>query len=258
MERKANDRTGERPASNQPKLYGELASWFHLLTAPEDYADEADLYKRIIMEASGGSARTLLELGSGGGNNASHLKAHFRLTLVDRSQEMLELSRSLNPECEHIVGDMRTIRLDRVFDVVFVHDAVSYITTESDLRAVAKTAFAHCGSGGIALFVPDYVRERFMMGTEHGGHDGDGRALRYLAWAWDPDPTDVSYVVDFAYLLRDALGSVRVERDRHVCGAFARSTWLRVLAEAGFRPDVREAEHEEDEGRELFLGLRAN
>jgi ubiquinone/menaquinone biosynthesis C-methylase UbiE len=57
---------------------------------------------------------TLLELGSGGGNNASHLKAHFSLTLVDLSQGMLDLSRRLNAECEHIQADMKTLRLARI------------------------------------------------------------------------------------------------------------------------------------------------
>ena len=76
------------------KLYGELAPWFHLLTAPEDYADEADLYHTLILEEVP-TAREVLELGSGGGNNASHLKAHFSLTLIDRSPGMLELSAGL-------------------------------------------------------------------------------------------------------------------------------------------------------------------
>ncbi len=112
------------------RLYSDLAPWFHLLTHPSDYAEEAAYYTRVIDEASEGGARTLLELGSGGGNNASHLKARFECTLTDLSPGMLELSRALNPECEHVEGDMRTLRLDRTFDVVFVHDAVSYITTE--------------------------------------------------------------------------------------------------------------------------------
>ena len=48
---------------------------------------------------------------------------------------MLALSATLNPECEHLEGDMRTLRLGRTFDVVFIHDAISYLTTEDDLRA---------------------------------------------------------------------------------------------------------------------------
>ena len=176
----------------EPKLYRELAPWFHLLTAPEEYAEEAEHYRRMITEASERRPRTVLELGSGGGNNASHMKAHFELTLVDRSPQMLEVSRSLNPECEHLVGDMRTVRLGRTFDAVFVHDAVDYITTEPDLRAVAETAFVHCRPGGVAVFVPDYVRERFRPRTSHGGYDRGAMGLRYLEWVWDPDPSDTS------------------------------------------------------------------
>lgn len=76
----------------RPKLYGELANWFHLVTAPADYTDEAAFYIRLILEASFKKPRTLLELGSGGGNNAFHLKRHLRCTLVDLSHKMLRLS----------------------------------------------------------------------------------------------------------------------------------------------------------------------
>jgi len=76
----------------------------------------------------------VLELGSGGGHNAVHLKAHFALTLVDLSEQMLEVSRVLNPECEHHQGDMRTLLVDRSVDAVFVHDAVDDMTSQEDLR----------------------------------------------------------------------------------------------------------------------------
>ncbi len=111
-----------------------------------------------------GEARTLLELGSGGGNNASHLKRRFTCTLTDISPEMLALSRTLNPECEHIEGDMRTLRLDRTFDAVLVHDAIAYITTEDDLRATLETVAVHLRRGGAALLVPDTTRELFVPG----------------------------------------------------------------------------------------------
>jgi hypothetical protein len=40
-----------------PRLYRELAEWWPLLSAPEDYAEEAEEYRRLIDEASGGEAR---------------------------------------------------------------------------------------------------------------------------------------------------------------------------------------------------------
>ncbi len=152
--------------AEQPKLYRELASWWPLLSAPEDYAEEAAFYQRAIIDACARPPETLLELGSGGGNNASHLKARFRMTLTDLSPDMLKVSEALNPECEHIQGDMRTLGSGREFDAVFVHDAVCYLTTEEDVRAAIETAYVHCRPGGAALFCPDYVRENYR--AEYG------------------------------------------------------------------------------------------
>src|SRR5262245_19210318 len=112
-----------------PALYTKLADWFHLLTQPAEYADEAAAYRDALVGAAIPRPRTLLELGAGGGNNASHLKRDFACTLTDLSPAMLACSRAINPECEHIPGDMRSLRLGREFDAVLVHDAVCYMTT---------------------------------------------------------------------------------------------------------------------------------
>ena len=218
-----------------PRLYGDLAEWFPLLTAPADYAEEAEVYRALLTAAAQFPVATVLELGCGGGNNASHLKKHFELTLVDKSPGMLKVSRRLNPECEHRLADMRTVRLGKQFDAVFVHDAVSYVTTEDDLRATVRTAFEHCRPGGVALFVPDHLQETFRPGTDHGGHDGDGRAMRYLEWTRNPDPGATTYVTDFAYLLHDEAVGTSVLYDRHLCGLFSGDQWLRHPQGGRFR-----------------------
>jgi SAM-dependent methyltransferase len=229
----------------QPLLYTDLAEWFQLLTAPEDYAEEAAFYLRLLGEALGEPPGSLLELGSGGGNMASHYKRLVpAVTLSDLSPAMLALSQRLNPDLEHVPGDMRTIRLGRRYDAVFVHDAVCYLTTEADLREAMATAFTHLGPGGVAIFAPDHLRENFSESTDHGGHDGEERALRYLEWTWDPDPADSTYLVDYAYLLREAGQPMRTIYDRHVCGLFDRATWLRLLHEVGFASvTIRLLEH---------------
>jgi SAM-dependent methyltransferase len=239
-------------------MYGELASWFHLVTAPADYADEAEDVVRLLTDhgvklGPANPDATLLELGSGGGNTASHLKARARLTLTDIAPAMLALSMTLNPECEHIEGDMRTLRLGRTFDAVLLHDAVTYMTTEADLRAAIETTYAHLRPRGAVVLLPDFTAETYQPKTEHGGHDGpEGRSLRYLEWTFDPDPSDTTVVTDYAYLLRNADGSVRVLDDRHVEGIFSRATWLRLLDEVGFRVDASMDPWE----REVFVAVR--
>lgn len=238
--------------SDLPQLYGELAPWFHLLSAPADYAEEAEFARKTLLEASATPVETLLELGAGGGNNASHLKANFKMTLVDLSRQMLDLSRTLNPECEHLTGDMRTVRLHREFDAVFVHDAVMYMTTEEELGQAMDTAFIHCRPAGVALFMPDVVRETFVSLTTHGGHDGEDRGIRYIEWTYDPDPSDTTYTVDFAYLLREGRGPVRAVHDVHVFGIFSREVWLQLLRNAGFMPRLVRDPWD----REVFVGVK--
>ena len=166
-------------------MYSDLAPWFHLLTHPSRLRGRGRVRARAWSTTSAtGTPRTLLELGSGGGNNASHLKTRFECTLTDISPEMLALSRTLNPECEHLEGDMRTLRLGR--DVrrrlrprrdLVPHDRGAISARRSRPRRV------HVRPGGVVILTPDATTEIFAPATDHGGHDGeDGRSLRYLEW----------------------------------------------------------------------------
>ncbi|CAN5211536.1 hypothetical protein BH18ACT4_BH18ACT4_13870 [soil metagenome] len=239
------------------RFYGDLAVWWPLISPPEEYAEEAAFAATVLGSASI-PVRDVLELGSGGGHNAVHLKADFSLTLVDLSEEMLEMSRRLNPECDHHRGDMRTVRLGRSFDAVFVHDALDDMTTEHDLRRAIETAFIHCRPGVVAVFVPDRTEESFEEESDHGGNDGaDGRGVRYLEWSWDPDPGDDWVLTEYAFLLRDVDGSVEVVHETHRLGLFGRELWLRLLADAGFDPrTVTEVTTEDRTPREFFVGHR--
>lgn len=250
-------RPGSAPAPG-PRLYRDLARWYPLLTPVGDYAEGAAFYRRLF-EAHGHRApRTLLDLGSGGGHTAAHLKATLACTLVDLAPAMLAQSERLNPECEHVEGDLRSLRLGRTFDCVLLQDAVCYMTSRAELASAITTAFEHTRPGGVALFQPDYVTETFEPSTETGGGDDGTRAARYLEWRWRPDPSREVYVTDMAYLLRDETGSTEVAHDRHLMGLYPRATWLALIAGAGFDPLAVPFPHQASGhvGREVFLGLR--
>jgi len=240
-----------------PRLYTEIADWWPVLSAPEDYAEAAAFYREALLAACAKPPTTLLELGSGGGNNASHLKQRFRMTLVDRAPGMLAVSRRLNPECEHVEGDMRSVRLGREFDAVFIQDAIAYMQTEADLALAIATAYVHCRPGGAALFAPDSTRETFRTRTSHGGHDRGDRGLRYLEWTWDPDAADSTYVSFMVYVLREGPDHVRCVEDHHVCGLFSHAHWLAAIATAGFEARALPFAHSEIEpgSAHVFLGM---
>lgn len=243
--------------TGQHRFYVDLAPWWPLISPPEEYAEEAAFAAGLLAAASI-PVHDVLELGSGGGHNALHLKARFALTLVDLSAQMVVQSQLLNPECEHHVGDMRTLRLGREFDAVFVHDAVDYMTTETDLRQAIQTAYAHCRPGGVAVFVPDDTVETFEPGTDHGGHDSpDGRGVRYLEWTWDPDPSDTWVATEYAFLLREGPEKVRLVHETHHTGLFARAEWLRLLTAEGFTAQVVPEETTEERApRDIFVARR--
>jgi trans-aconitate methyltransferase len=239
----------------QHRFYGELAEWWPLISPPEDYVEETAFAASVLASASV-PVREVVELGSGGGHSAVHLTTQFTMTLVDLSDEMLAVSRRLNPGCEHRQGDMRTVRLGRQFDAVLIHDAVDYMTSEADLRAAIRTAHVHCRPGGIAVLIPDHTMETYQPATDHGGTDGaDGRAVRFLEWASDPDAEDTWTVTEYAFLLREADGSIRLVHETHRTGLFSREVWLRLIAEAGFEASaVSEVTSEDRPPRELFVG----
>ncbi len=226
------------PADPGPeyRLYQDLAGWWPLISPPGEYAAEA-VYLAAVLRTAAIPVRQVLDLGSGGGHVASHLAGPLDLTLVDRSPDMLAISRRLNPGCAHIRGDMRTLRLGRLFDAVLVHDAIDYVTTEADLSRVIETAFAHCRPGGLAVFVPDYTAETFQPGRGGGGSTApDGRQGSFREWRCDPDPADDWIEVRYEFVLRAADGRSQVIRETHRLGAFHRASWLRLLAAAGFTP----------------------
>lgn len=236
------------------KLYDELAEWWPLLSHPDDYEEEAGVFVDAIKTTSRRDVREVLELGSGGGNNASFMKKHWKMTLVDLSAGMLDVSRRLNPECEHVHGDMRDVRLGRTFDAVFVHDAVMYMTTEDDLRKAIVTAAEHVAPGGVALFVPDETTENFRPGTDHGGHDGNGRSMRYLEWH-TPATANTGHTL-MVYVMREG-EEITIEHELWTYGLFPRDTWLALIAAAGLQSLAQPYPLDEfDVPHEIFLGIK--
>ncbi|MEM1415699.1 MAG: class I SAM-dependent methyltransferase [Myxococcota bacterium] len=217
-------------------LYDELVPFYHLLDPLEDHADEGAEFGDVLRRAAPG-ARSLLELGAGAGHGAHYVKESFeRVMLTAVSEPMLARSRVLNPDCAHALGDMRALRLAETFDAVLIHDAITYLTTEEELAATARTVAAHLAPEGAALLVPDCLEESFVESHEDHAGDDATRSLRCLSWSHDPVPGDGTHLTEFAFLLREN-GAVRPVHDRHVHGLFAAEAWHRALCAGGLRAE---------------------
>ncbi len=218
------------------RLYSDLAWLWPLVSEREEYIEEAECWRSLLREhLDGGKRHHLLELGVGGGHNLSFLTGKFDATAVDLSASMLAHSRQLNPGVEHIVGDMRSIRLNRKFAAVLVHDAIDYMLTEDDLRATFATAAAHLDPGGLLLLAPDYFRDSFVSPqVYHMTRKNADCELTHVEYVHDPDPADTMVELIMTYFIRRDQ-SLDIEFDRHVLGLFSRADWMRLLAEAGFQ-----------------------
>lgn len=223
--------------SSTPRLYGDLAHLWPLMSPPEDYADEGARLRSELRTRLGPGRARLLELGTGGGHLHHHLASDFDTTAVDLSEAMLAHSRRLNPGVTHHVGDMRTVRLGETFDAVLIHDAIDYLTTEADLRAAFVTAREHLRPGGVFLTIPDDYRETFTPPRIlHETRRRDGAELTYVEYSTDRDLTDTEIETVYVFFFREH-GTLRVEVDRHTTGLFPIRTWERLLAESGFDPE---------------------
>jgi len=237
-----------------PRLYSDLASLWRLFSPPEEYAEEVATFRARFRRHGVPDGGTLLHLGSGGGSVDYHLKQSYRVTGVDISTAMLAQARQLNPEVEYVQGDIRNVRLNRTFDAVLVHDAISYMTSVDELEAVYRTAAAHLQVGGVMVALPEELKERLphLEATAETRVAGS-TVLTVMQTYHDADPRDHSFETVYVFLVRDD-DELRVELDRHVNGAFDLEEFLEAMRTAGFSASAERWELSEwGDGPELPL-----
>lgn len=141
-------------------VFGSYSRYYNLLYRDKDYGGEAR-YVRSLIQRHHPQASTVLDLGCGTGRHAALLAGMgYKLTGVDRSEEMLSVARSqafTNDDASSVPkfaqGDIRSVRLGTTFDVVIsLFHVMCYQITNDDLRAAFATAREHLNPGGIFVF----------------------------------------------------------------------------------------------------------
>jgi len=237
------------------RLYGDLAWLWPLWGDPAtEYAAYCEFLVKGLRRHARRELKTLLNAGCGGGKNLFTLRKHFQVTGIDLSEEMLALSADLNPGCELIQGDLRSYELGRVFDAIFLDDAISYLLTEQDLAKAFRQACKHLAPGGILALSIDATQENFQQNRT--------QVFQSLPTDRYPD-TEVTYITNdylqadgtvantFIYLIRQR-GILRIETDHHVCGLFPLQTWRDLLEETGFQTALENYEENGDQYPTFF------
>ena len=216
-------------------LYNKFAEHWQLLSnyKEQEFKDGTKQYISILRKHDP-QIKTVLEMGCGGGNNAYYLKKHFKMTLSDLSKKILKQSKKINPKCEHVQGDMRTLTLNRTFDAVFIHDAIGHILTIKDLEKVMRTAHLHCKDKGTVLIVPDFIKDIYQPSFASGGHGDHKNGLRFMDWNYDPDPKDTTCISDYMYIVRKNNRTIHTIHDHFPMGLFSKKQWSDTMKKNGF------------------------
>ncbi len=212
--------------------YNELAWADDLLTYPDEYGEEVAIYIDLIKRNSRGKPETLLHFGSGAGGHDAFLKNHFKVTGVDLSKGMLDKARARHPKIEYIEGDMRSVRLDRLFDAVVIPDCIDYMATEEDLNLAVMNASRHLKPGGVVLIVGKTLKTFRNNNFAYTG-EKDGIHLTVLENNYINPYKPFTYEASIFYLIRKE-GELTVRSEIHYLGLFPESVWDKGFANAGF------------------------
>ena len=118
------------------RMYDELAPWWPLMSAPADYEEEAAFYGALLAGGARAPAAHAARARQRRRQQRVALKARFAMTLVEPARRACcEVSRALNPECEHVAGrHAHGAARSRSSMRSSCTTPSCYMTTEADLR----------------------------------------------------------------------------------------------------------------------------
>jgi SAM-dependent methyltransferase len=239
---------------SEPAVFSEYGRYYDLLYKDKDYAGEADYVHRLIQRFRPG-ARTVLELGSGTGKHAALLADRgYEVYGIERSEEMLARARALAsdrkrealewPTPSFSLGDIRTARVDRKFDVaISLFHVISYQVTNEDLLAAFTTARLHLNEGGLFLFDvwygPAVLTDRPAVRVKRMADDQiEVTRLAEPAMRPNDNVVEVNYHV---FIRNGVTGQVGETRETHVMRYLFQPEIVMLAEQAGFR-----FEHDEE------------
>ena len=207
--------------------YNDLAWTDNILAPPETYEKEVLFYVEAIKSRISAPNITMLHLGCGAGGHDFHFKKHFLVTGVDISKGMLAQAKKRNPEVTYETGDMRTVDLNKKFDVVVIPDSIGYMTTLEDLKKTIINAAGHLKTGGILLVVA-HMKEDFR--ENNFAYSGEKDNLHITAFENNHIVSDSTYEAAIIYLIRRE-GELNIYHEVHTLGFFSHDQWLSIFEE---------------------------
>jgi SAM-dependent methyltransferase len=238
-------------------LYTTHAHLWSLISPLESY--EAEMVEWCGLVA-GRDIQDVLDLGSGGGHHLFHLVQGLETltggVAVDLSSSMLDELGALLPQFETINHDMTTLRLERRFDLVSVHDSFCYLTEVQQIGHLFDTIRHHLKRDGISLVKLDAVTDDFEGPYRYlTTFEDDEREVTLTHYEWDPKAGDGWLEVVYLFLER-VRELVTTREERHRLGLYAKDSLLEIASNSGLSGSFHPLERWDDERENLLLVLR--
>ncbi|MBV6478040.1 MAG: Trans-aconitate 2-methyltransferase [Ignavibacteria bacterium] len=115
-------------------------------------SDEINFVKRKIRKLSP-SAKNILELGCGTGNNLYVLEKKFSTRGIDNSPAMLEIAAGKTVNTEYFEEDIINYRSEKKFDVIIcLYDTINHLLKYNDWENLFSNTHRNLSKNGIFVF----------------------------------------------------------------------------------------------------------
>lgn len=135
--------------------FHELAEYYDPLNDQKDYRGESERLETLARRFGRPGRTAWLDVACGTGRHLEFLSRRHPTVGVDGSREMLRIAQRRLPGVPLVLGDMRTFRLNRRFDVVScLFSAIGHLRKKEDVRKTFANFAGHLNPGGVAIVEP--------------------------------------------------------------------------------------------------------
>jgi ubiquinone/menaquinone biosynthesis C-methylase UbiE len=245
---------GARATEASLSQFHELAEYYDAINDWKDYRGESKRLESIVRRFGPPGKTKWLDVACGTGRHLEHLSRRHPAVGVDGSAEMLRIARRRLPGVPLILGDMRSFRLHRRFDVVScLFSAIGHLKTEKDVRRTFANFARHLNPGGIAIVEPWIDPTAFLPGTIHlRTHQSPGATVVRCAYS---SRRGHHSIIQSHFLVGVPGRGIRYQEVTDVGSLIPRERLIRFMEEAGLVPHF--IARGLLPGRGLLLGVKA-
>ncbi|MFT4311830.1 MAG: class I SAM-dependent DNA methyltransferase [Candidatus Woesearchaeota archaeon] len=156
----------------------------------KDYKLEVRKIRAIASKHGNHDNKTLLDIGCGTGTHLMLLENYYNCIGIDPFEEMLEHARKKTKKTTFIQADMRTLRLNKTFDVIIsLYSAISYSGTYPVFREVMENIYNHLNPGGVVIIDPFFQKDPKIKGDTYWLYNDPEKWLKIM--------TEVGFAASF-------------------------------------------------------------